>query len=127
AWLKAKGVRQAVGPMNLNTWFPYRYRTDDHALSFLWEPTNPPEYPRYFQSAGYTVCEQYHTQGSAGLAAYAAKTRPVYTQAVAEGFQFRPFDGPNFMEREIPILFDLSVAGFNSNFMYEPISLQQFR
>lgn len=127
AWLKGKGVQQAVGPMNLNTWFPYRLRTDSHSESFGWEPNNPREYPQFFEAAGYSVCEHYHTVGSAGLGAYAEKTKGAYEAALAEGFTFRPFDGPNFLDREIPPLFELSMAGFKDNFLFEPITVQQFR
>jgi GNAT superfamily N-acetyltransferase len=126
-WLKGKGVKEAVGPMNLNTWFPYRFRTDSHALSFAWEPANPAEYPKFFEKEGYEVCESYHTLGSSGLSAYAEKTKPAFESASKEGFHFRPFDGPNFLEREIPILFELSMAGFRDNFLFEPITVQQFR
>lgn len=126
-WLRSQGLSQAVGPMNLNTWFPYRLRVDSSPETFAWEPNNPASYPTWWEAAGYVPVEQYHTIGSGGLAAYAEKTKPVYDEALKSGFTFRSFDGPNFLEREIPVLYELSMRGFRSNFLFEPITLQQFR
>jgi len=126
-WLKGKKCSQSVGPMNLNTWFPYRFRTDSHDQSFLWEPNNPAQYPKLWEANGYVVHEEYSTVATAGLRAYVDKVRPAYESALASGYTFRAFDGPNFLEKEIPVLFELSMIGFKENFLFEPIDVQQFR
>lgn len=127
AWLKGRGMTKAFGPLNLNTWFPYRFRTDDDERAFSWEPNQPESYPRAFREAGFTACEEYFSVGSAGLPAYVEKTEPAYRNALEKGYTFRPFDGTHLLEKEVPILFELSMAGFKDNYLFEPITLQAFR
>lgn len=126
-WLRSKGMKKAVGPMMLNTWFPYRFRLDDHDLNFRWEPTNPIQYPDYFAKAGFSQAEVYHSPAADNLAAYVEATFPAVKALEAKGFTFRPFDGANFLNNEIPKLYDLTLATFKNNFLYEPISLEFFR
>ena len=63
SWLKSKGVSSAHGPMNFNTWFPYRFRVSEPKERFTWEPENPPEYVEFWQKRGYTNLESYHSAG----------------------------------------------------------------
>ncbi len=126
-WLKERGVKTAVGPMALNTWFGYRFRTDDHALKFPWEPNNPKEYPEYFVKLGYQEAEAYHSPAAEGLSAYAERTYETLKRLSSEGFRFRPFDGAKFLEKEVPILYELSQAAFKNNYLFEPISFEFFR
>lgn len=127
AWLRTTGATRAVGPLALSTWFPYRFRVDGNPRSFAWEPNNPPEYPRVLELAGYAPCEEYHSFGTAGLGGFAEKTREAYERALAAGYSFRPFDGARVMEREVPILYELSMKGFRENFLFEPITFEAFR
>jgi GNAT superfamily N-acetyltransferase len=127
-WLSSRGCARAVGPLALNTWFPYRFRVDSESEHhFPWEPINPPAYPGLFARAGFTEVQGYHSVATAGLAAYAEKTRPAYEKAAASGFTFRPFDGAKLMEREVPLLHEISLKGFADNYLYEPIPLAAFR
>ncbi len=126
-WLKAQGVKTAVGPMALNTWFNYRFRTDDHELKFTWEPNNPSEYPGYWTKHGYEAAEAYQSPAAEGLSAYAERTYESLKRLSGEGFRFRPFDGPKFLETEVPILYELSQVAFKQNYLFEPITFEFFR
>lgn len=136
AWLTSQGVTVAHGPMNFNTWFPYRFRIEegtqsqthpDDAIHFGWEPVNPPEYVEIFARAGFQPLEVYHSQGHEGLAAFAAATQPAYERALGRGFQFRMFDSQRVMETEVPALYEVSMQGFKDNFLFEPIPFEAFR
>lgn len=127
-WLRGAGMSKAVGPLNLSTYFPYRFRTrfdDEHA--FAWEPNQPPEYPGYFRSAGFQVCEKYTTTGVDGLGRFLQLTRADFDAAAGRGYSFRPFRGDTLLETEVPVLHRLSLEGFKENFLYESISLEAFR
>jgi len=53
--LRARGATLAVGPMDGNTWRRYRLVVDAGTEPpFFLEPTNPPEWPRWFTDAGWT-------------------------------------------------------------------------
>lgn len=127
-WLISLGVTEAIGPMNLNTWFAYRFRVKPKdPMSFQWEPVNPPEFPKYFESAGFSAIENYKTHGLQGIDAYIQKTKPTYDTALSKGFSFRPFDGNHLLDREVPHLYTISMIGFKNNFLFEPIDGTSFK
>lgn len=126
-WLKTKGCTSFVGPMNLNTWFQYRFRVDEDDRAYPWEPQNPKEYPHYFEKAGFAPLEKYHSVGSAGLAEFAAHAAGGYQKALSLGYTFRGWDGANVLEKEVPILHTISNEGFAQNFLFQPLPLELFR
>lgn len=130
-WLKARQARVAHGPMNYNTWFPYRFRLESEerpsGLQFAWEPVNPPRSVEIFLKSGFSRLEEYHSQGHAGLDAFAAATRPAYERALAKGYSFRSFDASRALEVDVPALYEISMVGFKDNFLFEPIPFEAFR
>lgn len=128
AWAREQGAKTLHGPLNFNTWFPYRFRVDrDVREKFSWEPVNPPEYVALWVKKGWTTLETYKSQGHEGLSAFAEQTRPAYDRASQAGYTFRPFDSTRIMDVEVPILHDVSMAGFKDNFLFEPLPLEAFR
>jgi ribosomal protein S18 acetylase RimI-like enzyme len=146
AWLKTEGVAYAHGPLNFNTWFPYRFRAgqgekasferraNEHGLwhadgerFFAWEPVNPPEYLDIFADSGFVPLESYHTQGLDDLKGYVEKTLPSYEKARDAGFRFRPFDASRLLEQEVPLLYEISMSGFKNAFLFEPIAPEAFK
>ena len=127
-WLKSKGAKKVYGPLNFNTWFPYRFRVGDQDnLRFTWEPVNPPEYARYLTNLGFKELETYHTVANQGLSGLISKTKDAHTRALGAGYTVRPFDTGAIMSKEVPILYDISMAGFKDNFLFEPIPLEAFK
>lgn len=56
------GATIALGPMDGNTWRRYRLVTGgDMSPPFFLEPTNPPEWPHWFMSAGWSIHARYHS------------------------------------------------------------------
>ena len=52
AFLQGK-VSRVCGPVNFNTWLPYRFRVNEcDERCFAWEPVNPPDYVDYFSCRG---------------------------------------------------------------------------
>ena len=67
-WLRDNGAKKVIGPVNLNTWFPYRFNTtENQKYSFDWEPSNPKEYPALFKEFGFEQLETYTSICFTGL------------------------------------------------------------
>ncbi|MEK7358598.1 MAG: hypothetical protein AAB250_19285, partial [Bdellovibrionota bacterium] len=126
-WLRSKGVTKAIGPMNFNTWFPYRFRVGAPAGRFSWEPENPPQYVEIWEGAGYSDLEVYRSTGYEGLEEFTEHFWPSFEKAADLGFTFRPFDSSKVMEQEVPILYDISMEGFREAFLFEPIPFAAFQ
>ncbi|MBT3236095.1 MAG: hypothetical protein HN353_09105 [Bdellovibrionales bacterium] len=128
-WMRTNHVVKAVGPINYNTWFNYRFKTsstDDHH-HFPWEPINPPEYPAIFTEQGYQWGQKYHTVASGNLPAMVQKSEAAWNRAHTLGYTFRPFNLERFIEDEVELLYRISVEGFKDNYLFSPITLEQFR
>ncbi len=127
-WLKKQGVKKIFGPINFNTWFPYRFRVDeDQSECFTWEPVNPLQYHHYFQRMGYGEIERYHSQGLSPLEGFVCSTRKVWENALQNGFTFQNFNSDSFMKEGLTTLYQISMVVFQQNFLFEPIPEDAFR
>lgn len=127
-WLKQKSCCKALGPMNLNTWFPYRFRSDKHInRRFSWEPVHPYEYLEEWRKFGFTQNACYKAFNTGCLDVFVNKTRPAYLNCLSQHYHFREFDHEYFIERDIPILYEMSMECFKDNHLFEPISFEAFR
>ena len=127
-FLKEQGCYRAIGPIQYNTWFPYRYRCDYSDNRFFgWAPSNPPVYVDLILKAGFSKGETYHSTAFDNLDDFLAKTQPAYNIALKNGFRFRPFDLTSWETKEIPMLYRITHAAFKDNYLFEPISLAHFQ
>lgn len=131
-WLALQGATRIFGPVAFNTWFPYRLRLPepaqlDDGLHFAWEPLNPPEYPEYFEQAGYSVAETYQTLGIGALEGMLERSRADYERALSLGYKIRPMERAHLLDGQLPILHRISMESFSKNFLFEPIPLEIFR
>lgn len=125
-WLAARGVRQVYGPMCINTWFPYRYRTDtSDDRHFSWEPVNPPTYPELFESAGYTRDMSYHSDCLADIRALGAGMTRTFEKSPAAKYSYRPVRIEE-LRAEVPKLHEISLRSFHGNYLIEPIAIAVF-
>lgn len=132
-WLSKQGAQSVVAPVDLNTWFNYRFSimTKNFFPRFSWEPTTPPEYLSFFKEAGFKELARYHSVffphfriGSFCLGTGYMKS--CYQRLLKQGFKLRPFDQVNFLNQELPLLHDLSHEAFNDSLLFEPIDLKTF-
>ncbi|MES1172335.1 MAG: GNAT family N-acetyltransferase [Bacteroidota bacterium] len=137
-WLRAQGARLAYGPLDLATWFNYRFRVpavgadanENDEPPFWWEPENPPEYTRWFTSQGFSEAQRFHSHGFSGDPPGVAEMIVAFTGMARDGlrekgFSFRPID-PARLGDELPILHRISMESFSDNLLFEPISLAVF-
>lgn len=132
-WLRAQGVKSIVAPIDLNTWFNYRFSTEGkHFFPRLsWEPTTPPTYHQSFKDMGYKDYAYFHTVffPHIRLGSFCLGTGPMkksYQRIHEQGFKLRPFDQENFMTKEVPLFHEISHEAFSDSLMFEPIDLETF-
>ena len=129
-WLRAAGASHAVGPVNLCTWFPYRFQAEAYEGDAMgWEPRSPLFYLELWSQAGFVPVESYFSEASRLVPAALTKNAPALVKAEAHGYRFRPFacDPHRLMLDEVPILHELTLAAFADNFLFEPLPLALFR
>ena len=126
-WLRGRGCRLIVGPIDGDTWHEYRLNVGpwDDPL-FLSEPSNPDFYPRLWSESGFRVLESYHSKIVERIDAILPVVQPSLDAAVSKGYQFRPIDLSRF-DSELDVIYDLSIASFADNFLYESIERDEFK
>lgn len=127
-WLRGQGVAKIYGPINYSTWFPYRFSVGESKEFSSWEPLSPPDYAELFLKSGFRLCQTYSSavNKDAGPVLEFLKLRR--QQCVQHGISFRSFhqDLYSIKEKDLPHLYDLTLACFQENFLFEPIPYEQF-
>ena len=133
AWLKERNVREVAAPIDMNTWFNYRFSIFGEKFfpRLKWEPTTPPEYTELFKKSGYKDLALFHTVFFPHLRIgnWCMGTGPMknsYNHLHKLGFKLRPMDKENFATKELPVFHDISHEAFADSFLFEPIDLQTF-
>ncbi len=120
------GLKKIVGPMNLNTWFPYRLRTDSEPRSFAWEPQRRPDLQARLEAAGFVGGAKYLSWGVSGFERYLHNTRPDIERCRSRGYTFEALDEKFFRNGGMSELFELSSEAFTENDFFEAIDAQLF-
>ncbi len=128
AFLRNSGAKKILAPVNYNTWFQYRFLkpTDERPL-YAWEPVMPPEYLQHFLDAGYVEAVPYISLAHLDYAPLIEGLSPYVERALQKGYRFRPFDAARFLDREVPIVYDITMESYEGNFLFEPIPFEAFR
>lgn len=124
--LRAERCTLAVGPMNGNTWSQYRLVTDPGTEPpFFLELSNPPEWPRQFTESGFTEIASYVSAVNSDLTQrdVRAETRAVALSDI--GVTMRDINLAD-LDAEIERIYAVSVASFQQNLLYTPITLDAF-
>lgn len=126
AELRARGCTLAVGPMDGNTWRRYRLVTEpgDEPAFFL-EPTNPPEWPTWWHTAGFGSLAEYYSTATEDLAVRDNRLDGVAARMSAAGLKIRALDGTRF-EEELAKIYEVSVISFQENYLYTPLPKEAF-
>ena len=126
SWLRGRGAARIVGPMDGDTWHRYRLNVGpfDHPLFFL-EPVNPPFYQSLWESFGFRPLEEYYSMRVDDLSEVATVYSASAEAMRAQGYQTRAIDLSRF-EEELTLLFTLTTEIFSGNFLYTPISREEY-
>lgn len=124
--LRAKDCTLAVGPMDGNTWRRYRLVTEagDEPPFFL-EPTNPAEWPAWWQTAGFGPLAEYCSAATDDLEPRDPRLAETAARVRAAGIVLRPLDPAQF-EAELGRIYGVSVGSFQENYLYTPLPREDF-
>lgn len=126
SWLRARGAKQVIGPMDGDTWHRYRVNAGPFdAPPFLLEPVNPPYWDALWRGAGFEAIERYSSKRIDDVSSLAAKLAPMHERALSRGYRIRPIDLTRLQE-ELALVWRLSLEIFRGNAWYSYISLDEF-
>jgi GNAT superfamily N-acetyltransferase len=124
--LREQGCTLAVGPMDGNTWRRYRFMTEAGSEPpFFLEPWNPQAYPEYFLQAGFTPMAHYSSARVTDLTVRDQRIPRALERLQAAGIRWRPLQKER-LEEELKAIYGLSLKSFAHNFLYTPISEEEF-
>lgn len=122
AWLRARGCRRVLGPMEVCTWFPYRANLGPHDLPPF--PTEPAAAPEPWLAAGYAVVARYTSQ----FVPHGPQLRDLEGAGVRVplGFRLRTLD-PARVEAALHDAWRISLQAFAGAFAFVPVTFEVFR
>lgn len=124
--IREHGISSAVGPMDGNTWRRYRFVTYSNGSEpFILELTNPPEYPGYFEGAGFSPVSQYFSKRSV-LADKYDKTHLYKAELEKRGITFRTLRADE-LDKDLDIIYDISHIAFKDNLYYTELDRESFK
>jgi GNAT superfamily N-acetyltransferase len=139
AWARGRGLVRLYAPVDLNTWFDYRFILPAEPGASAaplrpWEPIHPPAYLERFRAAGFGEAERYETVAVLlpRTGAYTSKNAVEYThgawkKAVDEGITFGRLTDPSSLPALLDELHPLCMAAFADNPLFEPLPATVFR
>ena len=124
-FLREQGCLIAAGPLNGNTWRSYRFVVESNGRGpFLLEPRNPPEFPGWWENAGFSVLSHYSSSvvplDGSGTISPALKVR-----LERSGVKIRELDSARYDE-ELRKIYQVSLKSFANNFLYTPLEEDAF-
>lgn len=136
AELVRKGCTLAIAPMDGSTWFPYRCVTQSSPEPPFWlEPQTPPEWPQWFEQAGFEAIATYESRLCRDLAWRDPRLSPVRDRLSQLGVYWSSpsgsssVDPPGLSNRPdlLARLHQLTLRCFRHQPFFHPISLSQFQ
>lgn len=126
ARLTGQGCTLAVGPVDGNTWQRYRFLTErsSEPVYFL-EPDNPDDWPRQFTAFGFTPLAHYHSAVNPDLSVADPRMTMRAQRVQDHGITLHTLEADRF-EEELRRVHALSLLSFRDNFLYSPISEEDF-
>lgn len=117
----------AVGPLDGTTWRRYRLLVERGSEpTFFLEPDNPDDWPLHFSNAGFSEFASYSSSLNTDLDYVDPRMVTVAERMEKQGVKIRMID-PHRFQAELDAIFDLSLTGFQHNFLYSPIGREEFK
>lgn len=124
--LANNGCSQAIGPMDGNTWRPYRLITKrGREPNFFLETDNPDTWALHFTANGFRPLKRYYAYLATDLSCPQPKIRLLNKSLTQKGIKFRRINLDRF-EDELQQLYSLCLLSFSENFLFTPICEQEF-
>ena len=127
AHLRAEGATLVVGPINANTWNPYRLVTESNGRPpFLLEPANPDFYVNAWKASGFTTFAEYQSTIMPPQTEPDPRLFKVEERLHSLGVRIRNIRLDDF-EAELRHLYQVSCISFRNNLLFTPISESGFK
>ena len=124
--LVVKGCSKAIGPMDGNTWRPYRFITQRGAAPiFFLETDNPDTWPQHFTTNGFKSHKTYNSSLATDLNHPQPKIQLQTERLRNAGIKFRQINRHRF-EDELKRIYALCLLSFSENFLFTPIFKTEF-
>jgi GNAT superfamily N-acetyltransferase len=118
--LRNRGCQIIIGPMDGSTWHSYRLITEKGTEpQFFLEIDHPADWPEHFFKAGFSSAATYYSTLNRNLSGENQISDP------PQGIRIRPLFFEKFQE-ELKKIYTLSIESFKENFLYSPISQENF-
>lgn len=128
AWrrLREAGCTVAYGPMDGNTWRRYRFAVEgDGSAPFFLEPSNDPEWPAWWEAAGFAVAARYSSSRMRLPAPSDPRASRAASRLTAAGVSIRNLDATR-LEDELRAVFRVTLAAFAGAHLYTPAAESDF-
>ena len=126
SWLRARGARRIVGPMDGDTWHRYRVNVGPFTRPpFPLEPWNPPWYGELWESNGFSRLEMYSSKWIDDVATLLPALENGKQRALDHGVRVRRLRRDRLRD-ELTLIHELSSRIFADAFLYSPISRDEF-
>jgi GNAT superfamily N-acetyltransferase len=123
---RAQGATLVAGPMDGNTWRSYRLVSDaGREPPFFLEPWTPLEWNDHWRAAGFEPLATYHSSLNEELTKTDARVPQAAERLQADGVRLRALDPARFVA-ELERIYELSAASFTRNYLYTPLSREEF-
>ena len=124
AWAIKNGAKSFIGPIDLNVWFGNRFQTDGFEKQYAWAPTNPLEYYQLAIGYGFKKDQGYSSKYFSTLKEQVERTKKGFDLALEDGYTFRHLNLDDISD--INRLYELNTDSFRVNYLYEPITKEQY-
>lgn len=138
-WAFARGLPEVYAPVDVNSWFNYRFLVPPHGENaavapYPWEPAQPEAYLALFRDTGFGDAEWYRTVGAEfedrsgpGIDAPIGHTAKAFDAADAAGYAFECVDQPAKLAPLLDEMHTLCSEAFRDNLLFEPLPVDLFR
>ncbi len=131
--LRSRGINQLIGPVDISTWFNYRFSVPTHRFypRFKWEPTTSDLHKKIFDDIGFKDFAYYQSTffpyiklgpirlGERGL----IKSLKHLTEL---GYAMKSFSDFDFETQVLPNIHEITHEAFDGSFLFEPLDFKYF-
>lgn len=134
-WLQENKVKSVFGPMDFNSWFKYRFKSQSNSgaamVTHPWEPATPQIHVDAFRQTGFKEdikFSSFNFEVSDNLIwdAYISRLHKDHEQAMARGLSIREINWQMNIADDLRAIFEISTMAFAQNPMFEPIPFEIF-
>jgi hypothetical protein len=123
--LKERGCATVIGPINGDTWHRYRVALPSDEPPFFLDLVSEPWHSAQWRDAGFAPIAEYLSTEITVADVDFARIEDGTAMFLEKGVTIRKID-PLLFESELALIHDIACRSFDWNFLYTPITLEEF-